>query len=266
MQKKDNSKENFRFAKNIFLEQNNNKKNIISNSDDLCEYSYNLFPELNKKNIVGIIGSDEVGTGDVFGPIVVCTALITKKQIPFLRKIGIKDSKKLSKNKIKKIYELIKDKILYQVQILTPSEYNLLNKTNNLNKIKALCHNLAIINILKKIKDKNVIVVMDQFASSSLYFNYLNKEKEIYKEIIFETKAESKYLSVTLASIIARYFFLQEIENISKMLGVEICLGADHKVNEQIIDIHNKHNFDIFLQISKCNFKNIKNNIIKNDK
>ena len=39
--------------------------------------------------------SDEVGTGDYFGPIVVTACYVTKDDIPFLEKLGVGDSKKI---------------------------------------------------------------------------------------------------------------------------------------------------------------------------
>ena len=39
------------------------------------------------------IGSDEVGTGDFFGPIVVCACLVKKDDIPYLTSLGVTDSK-----------------------------------------------------------------------------------------------------------------------------------------------------------------------------
>lgn len=40
------------------------------------------------------IGSDEVGTGDYFGPIVVTASFVSKDNIQFLENLGVKDSKK----------------------------------------------------------------------------------------------------------------------------------------------------------------------------
>ena len=41
-------------------------------------------------------GSDEVGTGDYFGPVCVCASYVTKEDIDFLVKLGVRDSKKLT--------------------------------------------------------------------------------------------------------------------------------------------------------------------------
>ncbi|WP_244609569.1 ribonuclease HIII ['Cynodon dactylon' phytoplasma] len=208
------------------------------------------------------IGSDEVGTGDIFGPIIVCASFVSEKNIAFLKKMNITDSKKLSSKNIFKISKLIinKNKIPYFVKILHPLEYNsLIQNKNNLNKIKALLHNEAILELIKKI-DKNVKfnVVIDQFAIPEKYFNYLKKEKIVYKDIIFCTKAETKYLSVAVSSILARYFFLKEIQQLSEKLSIDLKLGASFKVDQQLLEICEKKGFDILNRIAKCNFKNIK--------
>ena len=54
------------------------------------------------------------------------------------------------------------------------------------------------------------------------------------KNIIFETKAENKYLSVACSSIIARYYFLKEIEKLSEISGYNILKGASFYGKEKI--------------------------------
>ena len=38
-------------------------------------------------------GSDEVGTGDYFGPVCVCASYVTQDNVDFLIKLGVRDSK-----------------------------------------------------------------------------------------------------------------------------------------------------------------------------
>ena len=97
------------------------------------------------------IGSDEVGTGDYFGPIVVTASYVEKENIPFLEQLGVKDSKKLTDEKILEIVPQIIKKIPYECIILSNKEYNE-NYTNdmNMNKVKAILHNKA----LSKLKEK----------------------------------------------------------------------------------------------------------------
>ncbi|MEC4559034.1 MAG: ribonuclease HIII ['Conium maculatum' witches'-broom phytoplasma] len=204
------------------------------------------------------IGLDEVGTGDVFGPVVVCAVLVRKEDMSFLQEIGIQDSKKLSSQQIFKIAPLVMQKIPYRVQTLSPQEYNLLIKNNNLNKIKALLHNNNLLEFLKELPNPKYPVILDQFASPKNYFAYLANEKEVFLNLLLETKAESKYLSVALASIIARYVFLQEIKALNKSLQMELKLGASKLVDEQIKRIHQNKGLAVLKNISKNNFRNIR--------
>ena len=68
--------------------------------------------------------SDEVGTGDYFGPICVCASYVTDKDIEWLTKLGVNDSKTLSDEKIIQIApELIK-RIPYSQMSVDPLKYN----------------------------------------------------------------------------------------------------------------------------------------------
>ena len=46
------------------------------------------------------IGSDEVGTGDFFGPVVVCAAYLTGQDVEFVKGLKIDDSKKITDERI----------------------------------------------------------------------------------------------------------------------------------------------------------------------
>ena len=70
------------------------------------------------------VGSDEVGTGDYFGPIVVTACYVSKDNINFLEKLGVGDSKKIDDDKILKIAPQIAKKIKYKSVILSNKEYN----------------------------------------------------------------------------------------------------------------------------------------------
>ncbi|MFR0367835.1 ribonuclease HIII [Candidatus Phytoplasma palmae] len=229
-----------------------NLKKILGFSSNK-EYSiYNNYDNYND-----IIGSDEVGTGSFFGPVVVCSAFVSKENFIFFKNKGIKDSKKLSSKEIFDLMFLIKQKIPYCVYNISPNKYNILKKKINLNEIKALFHNYAIIKILHKI-GKNVKVIIDQFASPQKYYDYLKKEKTVYREVLFETKAEQKYLCVAIASIIGRYYFLKEIDKLSQKVDMKLKIGCSKEVDQQILEIYNSYGLEIFNEIAKCHFKNLK--------
>ncbi|BAD04716.1 ribonuclease HII Family 2 ['Chrysanthemum coronarium' phytoplasma] len=220
-----------------------------------------FLPLYNKKTYyLPSIGSDEVGTGDVFGPVIVCCVYLTAKNIVFLQKLGtIAESKKISDEKIMQLAPLIMKEVIYSVKIMMPLEYNQTIKQCNLNKIKALMHNEAIKQTVLK-ASPNVPVILDQFCFPKNYFNYLQDQKaqnEIYTKIIFETKADSSYFSVAVASVIARYLFLTQIAKLSKQINSKLQLGAGKLVDLQIDLIVKQHGLEILPQIAKCNFKNI---------
>ena len=61
------------------------------------------------------IGSDEVGTGDYFGPIVVTASFVKKSDVEFLEKLEIRDSKKINDETILKIAPEIAKLIQYNI-------------------------------------------------------------------------------------------------------------------------------------------------------
>lgn len=202
------------------------------------------------------IGSDEVGTGDFFGPIVVTATYVSKDNINFLTDLGVRDSKKITDDKIKKIAPEIIKKIPYSTFILTNTSYNKnWSEDLNMNKIKAILHNKVLCTIKNKNFDYDKIVV-DQFVYPQKYYEHIKDAKEKVTNITFMTKAEDQCLSVAAASIISRYIFLGEIKKLSDEMKIEIPKGAGPNVDEVGIAIANKYGFNKLKDIAKLNFKN----------
>ena len=206
---------------------------------------------------INSIGSDEVGTGDYFGPIVVCASYVNKSNISFLEDLGVRDSKKLTDEKILNIAESIMKKIPFNAFILTNKEYNKLqDKGYNMNKIKAILHNKVLLGLMKKENFIYDMVVVDQFTPEKNYYNYLKSEENVFRKITFTTKAEDKCLSVACSSIISRYLFLKEIEKMGNELNSFIPKGASNLVDEYASKIVEKYGKEKLREIAKINFKN----------
>ena len=205
---------------------------------------------------INSIGSDEVGTGDYFGPIVVTASYVSKENIPFLTELGVRDSKKLSDERIIEIVPKIIKKIPYKTIILNNKDYNNhYGKDMNMNKIKAILHNKALYNLVNDNHQYDYIVV-DQFESPKSYFNHLNNTNNVIKDITFITKAEDKCLSVACSSLISRYVFIKEIDKLSDKYGVFIPKGASSYVDDIAIKLVNKYGDSILKDIAKLNFSN----------
>ncbi len=202
------------------------------------------------------IGSDEVGTGDYFGPIVVSAAYVSKDNIPFLEELGVKDSKKMTDDKILEVVPKFIKKIPYKSIIFSNKEFNeKYNENYNMNKIKAILHNKVLISLKNEIDNIDYIIV-DQFAEKYVYYNYLKESDYVLKNITFLTKGETKSLSVACASLISRFIFLKEFDKIGQSVDMFLPKGASNLVDEAGIKIVKKYGFDKLNDIAKLSFKN----------
>ena len=203
------------------------------------------------------IGSDEVGTGDYFGPIVVTASYVTKDNVDFLLELGVKDSKKMSDTEIKKVVPQIIKKIPYHTFVLSNKQYNELYSSDmNMNKMKAILHN----KVLSAFADKNKYpydhIVVDQFENPKSYYSHLSDAKFKVYNITFLTKAEDQCLSVACASLISRYIFLQEMDKIGQSVSIDLPKGASDLVDSVGKEIVRKFGNDKLKEIAKLNFKN----------
>ena len=230
-----------------------NNRNVLeeikekeSKEDDKTYYYYDA------------IGSDEVGTGDYFGPIIVTATLVDKSTRKLLEDLKIMDSKKMTDDKIRRCAPILMKKIPYVTFTLTNPKYNELAKKGfNMNKIKAVLHN----RVLYELSNKGIPyhkIIVDQFTTPRSYFSYLKQENITDKvtKITFLTKGESKHLSVAAASVISRYLFLEEMDKMSEKYGVTILKGASDKVDELGKQIVSKYGAKELDKITKLNFKN----------
>ena len=203
------------------------------------------------------VGSDEVGTGDYFGPIVVTATYVSKDNIKYLEDLGIRDSKKLTDDFILKVTpELIK-KIPYRSIILTNKEYNeKYSKDLNMNKIKAIMHNKVLYQIMQELKPEVDYIIVDEFARETRYYDYIKDAPNIQRGITFVQKAEDKNLAVGAASIISRYIFLKEFDKLCDEVGIPLPKGAGPEVDKIGEELVNKYGEEKLKEVAKYNFRN----------
>jgi len=200
-------------------------------------------------------GSDEVGTGDYFGPVCVCASYVTQDNVDFLIKLGVRDSKQMSDADMLKIGPLLMERIPHSLLIVPPQKYNQVHESNNLNAIKAKLHNQAYINLAKKIELPSFKII-DQFTPETSYYRYLKNEPQIIRGIHFETKAEDKYLSVAVGSIISRYGFLKTWEEMEQKYNMTLPKGSGDKVDVGAQEFVERYGFDRLGEVAKLHFKN----------
>ena len=212
--------------------------------------------KLEKYYYASCVGSDEVGTGDYFGPIVVTASHVSKEKIDFVEDLGVRDSKVLTDEKIRSIAPTLIKEIPHCTFILTNKEYNKYQKMGyNMNKIKAILHNKVLVEMKKRQSDYDKIVV-DQFVYPAKYFEHIKEAHEKVTDIDFTTKAESKCASVAVASCISRYIFLLKMNEISDEIHIPILKGAGEDVDKLAAEIVQKYGEEKLNDIAKLNFKN----------
>jgi ribonuclease HIII len=200
------------------------------------------------------IGTDEVGKGDYFGPLVIGGVLITEDKEETISKLGIKDSKTLSETTLStlaiRIRELL-DKGEYEVIWISPTKYNILyNDLSNLNKILGWGHARAIENLLDNGKNCKTAIA-DQFGDQSYIERALMRKGRQIK--LIQAPHAERDLAVAAASILAREMFNQKFQKMCDSYGIQFPKGASHVV-EFGKHLVKEYGTDILPRVAKVHF------------
>ncbi|AOV07292.1 ribonuclease HIII [Sporosarcina ureilytica] len=210
-------------------------------------------------SMLSVVGSDETGTGDFFGPVTVAACYVPADKIELVRELGVKDSKQLTDDLMRQIAPDLEATLVHSVLTVSNPKYNEIQQQgNSQGKIKALLHNQALKHVLRKMADeKPDYILVDQFAQRGVYYNYLKDEPEVIREnLVLSTKAEGLHVSVAAASIIARVAFLKEMDRLSELSGFQLPKGAGPKVDQVAAKILLKHGEATLKTMTKWHFAN----------
>ena len=200
------------------------------------------------------IGIDESGKGDYFGPLVVAGVYSSQHTQQILKDVSIQDSKKLTDNKVRSLYQKIQTipALEYNVVVIGPTRYNdLYNKIKNLNRLLAWGHARVIENLLEKVACQNVL--SDKFGDEKyIQQALLSKGRTIHLEQ--KVRAESD-ITVAAASIVARAVFLQQIDRLAETYQMSIQKGASKLVVECGRAFVCKHSPEKLKNVAKVHFK-----------
>lgn len=199
------------------------------------------------------IGSDEVGTGDYFGPIVVVACYVPMDMIDFLKGIGVDDSKKFNNKEILDIVPLFLNKVKKRVCCVNNKYIN--ECGYNLNKLKSIMHNRVLSDLKNDVSDYDNIIV-DKFTNMRSHFSNIKGQKTQVKDIIMVSNGESVHLSVACASMIARFVFINEMNILSKEMKIPLPYGAGYNVIVVGKKIIGRYGIDKLWECSKYKFNN----------
>jgi ribonuclease HIII len=207
---------------------------------------------------LAVLGSDEVGNGSYFGPLCVCAAYADKEHLDALKRLGVKDSKMLTDDQIRKMATAIKELIPYRLLVVNPEKYNEIQPKYNAVRMKVALHNQAIRLLLDQIAPtKPEAILIDQFTSEANYMKYVKQEPQrVEQKIYFVTKGEQYHLSVAAASIISRASFLDELDKASLELGTKVPSGAGKPSDELAAKLLRQGGIDLLSKFAKLHFAN----------
>jgi len=204
------------------------------------------------------IGIDESGKGDYFGPLVVAAVWVDSKLEEELKRLGVRDSKRLSDQRCAEMAAKIASvgKGLFKIVAISPRAYNSLyrdikGENKNLNHLLAWGHARALEDLLAK-RDSQC-AVSDQFGDEKyLKSKLMARGKDV--DLIQVPRAE-EYTAVAAASILARYEFLRRLNDLGNSHGVSLPKGASKEVIRVARGLVRKKGPEVLQEISKVHFK-----------
>ena len=195
-----------------------------------------------------IIGSDEALKGDTFGGITVAAVKADEKMRQELVSLGVADSKTLSDEEIIPMAEKIKKQFPCEIKSIFPEEYNYFVKHHHKKEDEAQRKESRITALLNKLhKDCAQYLVPGKHV--------VDKYPGCTVGSVREEKAESKYVEVAAASILARAAALQQLNTLSKEAGFSVPKGSTH-VKDALLEL--KESGLEFKKFVKVDFRNVK--------
>lgn len=199
-----------------------------------------------------LIGTDESGKGDYFGPLVIAGVYVNLETGRQLKEIGVDDSKKLSDKQIASMALKIKELCPFSIVTIGNEKYNeLYMKIKNLNRLLAWGHARAIENVLARVDCGYAL--SDQFGDPELIKNALmDKGKNI--KLQQRPRAEEN-IAVAAASILARNEYVTRLKQLGDIFEMEFPKGASSTVISAAGEFVKRHGREKLSNAAKLHFK-----------
>lgn len=197
-----------------------------------------------------LVGSDESGKGDVFGPLVVASVRLEAGDAAKLRQGGIADSKKKSDAAILRLAPALRATFPCAVEVLDPPEYNAgYARIGNLNTLLARQHVRAI----ERVARPGDRVLVDQFADAKL----LEREASGLDIELDQRPRAEREMAVAAASIVAREAFLERLAALSDAWACDLAKGAGPPAEEALLRFVELHGPERLGEVAKLHFRTI---------
>ena len=176
-----------------------------------------------------VLGIDEAGRGPIIGPMYVCGVVVDEKTVDRLKLIGVTDSKRLNRNRREKLFNVITNLAKHILAIEVPPQ---LIDVINLNMLERDTIAVIVARALDVWREKLATVYVDAVGISSKLVSVIRKTG-FRGTIVIEPKADSRYVVVGAASIVAKVLRDKAIEELRKLYGVE---GSGYPTDQRTLN------------------------------
>lgn len=199
-----------------------------------------------------LIGVDESGKGDYFGPLVIAAVQSTPETIPKLRELGVKDCKLLTDERISELAPKIKQLCEHSVVIMGNFSYNqVYERFQNLNTILSWGHAKVIENILKRSPCEYAL--SDDFGDKGLIQTTLFGKG--YSVVAYQRPKAESNIAVSAASILARASFLDRMAALERHFNMALPKGSSSATLEAGKAYAKEFGVDYLQYAAKVHFK-----------
>lgn len=199
-----------------------------------------------------MIGADESGKGDYFGPVVCAACALEPEVLQFLDEVPLKDSKTLSARDISEAADTLRRVLKHEIVVIGPRKYNeLYDKFGNLNRLLAWAHATAIKKVVAASGVKRIL--LDKFCDQSVVERALG-EARAGLDFRMEVRAESNP-AVAAASILARDAFVRSLKKLEREFDCKLPLGAGAPVVKALQALVASKGRAILPDVAKLHFK-----------
>jgi len=202
---------------------------------------------------VNIVGVDESGKGDFFGPLVIAALLAPEGDGEKLRSLGARDSKLVTDKNALAADEALRHAYPHAVIVIMPSDYNhRYEQIKNLNKLLAAGHADAIDAVLRSHTAE--LAISDKFGKPELVESELQKRKQPIR--LRQVVGGEAIPQVAAASILARAEFIRRMHKLSDDYEITLPKGAAAQVDQAGREFVRTHGVEKLREVAKLHFKN----------
>jgi len=159
------------------------------------------------------LGIDEAGRGCIIGSMFVVGVVCNSETLTKLKNLGVKDSKMLTRNQRRKLFNIITRIIpKYYVVEVSPREIDSVN-------LNILVYNAITKIISQATREFNIEKVFIDQVGVKEKLLHIVRSTGFKGGVIVESKADRRYVVVSAASIIAKVLRDSHIEELKKLYG-----------------------------------------------